>query len=179
MKKSAALIHAWAAEFLAATALEDQDRAVEALHAFLEATKTDVTIRRVLGDASVAVSRRVELVERVLDKSLPGSVLDVVRTMMTAQAFDLLPKLVEHIRQLRDRFGVAREVTLVTAFEVLPEERERVRQCLEAAWKTPVVLHERIDAQVIGGLQLQTNDWYFDATVGGRAERLAQSLIAL
>lgn len=178
MKKSAALIHVWAAEFLATTALEDQNKAVEALHAFLEATKTDVAIRRVLGDASVAVSERVALVERVLDKSLPGSVLAVIRTLMMAQAFNLLPKLVDHVCQLRDRFGVAREVTIVSASAVLPEERERVRTCLEAAWKTPVVLRERIDAQVIGGLQLQANDWYFDATVGGRAERLAQSLIA-
>ncbi len=178
MKKSAALIHAWAAEFLAATAFEDQDRAVEALRALLEASRVHPDIRRVLTDASIEVSERMMLVERVLDKTLPSSVLHVVRAMMTAQSFDLLPKLVDHVRQLRDRFGVAREVTIVSAVPVSSEEREKVRGCLEKTWEMPVVLYERIDTQLIGGLRLQANDWYFDATVGGRAERLAQTLIA-
>ena len=98
--------------------------------------------------------------------------------MMMAQSFDLLPKLVEHVRQLRDQFVVAREVTIVSAVPVSSEEREEVRDCLEKTWEIPVVFHERIDTQLIGGLRLQTNDWYFDATVGGRAERLAKTLIA-
>ncbi len=178
MKKSVARIHTWAVELLSATPPAEQASVAETLRALQEVLHRLPEVRRVLGDAVISPDDRIRLIEQARGVKLPVALHETIRAMMAAEAFALFPALIDHVRQIRDRFGVVREVTAVSAVPLASRESDRLRGALETTWKIPVLLHERVDPRVIGGFRLEADDWRFDATVVGGVKRLAEFLIA-
>ncbi len=177
MKKSKTLIHAWAAEALASVELKAQDGLIHDLQLLRDTLAQAPNIRRSLSDTNTSIEARLDLVKRALGDFLSPPLRKLLETMLREHALEWLPGLVDHLTALRERHGVAREVTVMSAVPLEGDEREELRSALEKKWQTPVLLNEQLNPALIGGLQLRTHDWYFDASIQGRTTRLAQNLI--
>jgi len=127
-------------------------------------------VRRALSDPSVAVARRVGLVEAILaGRTSPVTALVARRATASPRGHRFVATL-GHVGDL----AAARRHRLVAAVtagaELSAAQRERLGAILEQAYGSEVQLNVTVDATVLGGLRIQIGSDVIDSTVLSRLD---------
>ena len=83
----------------------------------------------------------------------------------------------EYVRLLK-RAHAGKEATITTAHPLTDKLRTALKKSLEKRFNMPVVLTEKLNPAIKGGIKNKTDDWLYDATLKGRLTRLTEELIA-
>jgi F-type H+-transporting ATPase subunit delta len=102
-------------------------------------------------------SKRMKRFLEVLIRNRRGTYLDLIRDEFT---------------EIRAADEGRIQVTMTTAHALSDEDRQRLRQRLEAALKRPVQLKERIDKTLLGGMRIETAGHVMDGTLRARLGKL-------
>jgi len=70
------------------------------------------------------------------------------------------------------------EADVIVAEKLSPDQLEQVRQRVGAALKREVVIHQYVDASIIGGLVLRIEDRLLDASVKAQLRAIRRQLLA-
>jgi F-type H+-transporting ATPase subunit delta len=138
----------------------------------------DERVSRVLDNPSVPLREREDLVGRLVDRRVAKPVANLARLLVRRGRTGLLPAIsVEFHRLLNEERGVVQ--ALVTSAKPLDrDDRDAVREKVEAMTGEKVELQDEVDESLIGGLTVRIGDRLLDASIRGRLERLRQQLIA-
>ncbi|MCR4622296.1 MAG: ATP synthase F1 subunit delta [Clostridiales bacterium] len=119
----------------------------------------------------------------LLDEAFGGrtdeTVLNLMKLLTQKGRFKLLPEVIQRFRSmyLADKGMI--EARVVSAVRLRAEQLERLRAALESKTGKTLLLSEKVDPSVLGGVRVEAEGVMLDGTVAGDIRRLAQELDAL
>ena len=165
----------------AAFAIAQEDRAVEAWLADLRAIAAALADERILlvvGNPTLPIAGRRDLLRQTLAKSPAPKVLNLVSLLLERRRIELFPQIVEEFQRLVDaQNGVVRAVA-TAASPLSPDEVAGLRERLAHLTGHTVELTTDVDADLLGGVVVRVGDRLIDGSVRGRLERLRSQLVS-
>jgi F-type H+-transporting ATPase subunit delta len=138
----------------------------------------DERVSGLLDNPSIPLREREELVGRLVDGRVAQPVANLVRLLARRGRTEQLPAINrEFHRLLNGERGIV-EALVTSAKPLAREDRDAVREKVEAITGEKVELQDEVDESLIGGLTVRIGDRLLDASIRGRLERLRQQLIA-
>jgi len=105
-------------------------------------------------------------------------VLGLLHILVQKRRELLLDNVVEEFDRYRDRHEGRVQASVTTARKLDADLAEALRAALEQQTKKIVVLHERIDPEVVGGIRVNLGDSVLDGTLRRGLQDLRRSLAA-
>lgn len=97
----------------------------------------------------------------------------LVRNNALKQFGDILPRFEEYDRQER---GVE-NVEVVTFYPISVEIKHKIMRKMEEVTSKKIILKERTDESILGGIIIKFNDYLYDASLRARIKRLGRSFV--
>jgi len=149
--------------------LADLDRAI----------RTTPGLRGLLFHPGISVSRKAAGVQAVFGDSLSAAVLSLLRLLLERERLGLLSAIVDHYRDLTNRWRGVVPGEVRTVIPLTAEQRARLEVALKGLVSGRVVLENRIDPEILGGAVVRLSDWIIDGSVRYRLERLRANLTSM
>ena len=133
---------------------------------------------RLLASPAIPASARERLLDRLIGDAVSGAPRNLLALLIRRGRFELLPSVAAEFRRLyRRREGIV-EAVVTSAAPLAVEEVAAIEERPTATAGARVELSQRVDPNLIGGLQVRLGDRLIDGSVRGRLERLRDRLSA-
>lgn len=135
----------------------------------------DPEVRPTLADPRVSTERKQQLLHGALGHDVAPETRNLVDVMLRRNRIDLLPDVIAWFDDLADRALGVRRVSVTSATPLSEDQRQQLKRRLGG---TPeqVVLSERVDPALLGGLVVRWQDIIWDYSVRARLESLRDRL---
>jgi F-type H+-transporting ATPase subunit delta len=163
----------------AAFGIAVRDDAVEGWLAALDEAQerlADAQVARLLANPAVPVAARIDLLDRLLGDAATGGPRNLVALLIRRGRFDELGTVVRELRRLDARRRGLVEAVVTSAAPLDDVERTALADRLRAMTRQSVQTEERVDPDLLGGVQVRIGDRLIDGSVRGRLERLRATL---
>lgn len=127
---------------------------------------------RLLANPAVPVSRRVDVLDRILGPDVSGPPRNLLALLVRRGRFELLPSVVREFRRLHAREEGIVEARVTSAAELDEDARAALQERLTAMTGQRVEMHMAVDPRLLGGISVRIGDRLTDGSVRGRLERL-------
>jgi F-type H+-transporting ATPase subunit delta len=155
--------------FDAAAASDAVDEVSTQLDAVLRLVRGHAPLRDTLLDDSVAGAERADVARSVF-AGLDPALIETLAIMVERDNFDLLSSVVDAFAAIaEERRGVI-TVDVTTAVELTAELRQSISSKLSADLGKAVVLREKVDPSIIGGIVISTHGHRIDASIASQLE---------
>lgn len=161
----------------AAAAAGELPRIEEELLAFMCAVVQDERVLRFLDSPVIAFPEKRAVLARTLAAFHPVTV-NFILVVVERQRVEMLEAMAKAFRDHGNRAAGIAEFRATTARPLEPAERERLERGLRAKLGRPVVLSERVDPRILGGLQLAHEDFRWDASLAHHLKKLVTQMAA-
>ena len=148
-------------------AAQGQDTVFDVFDQLAEATRVlrgNVDLRDALADAAIPLEKRQAILQEVFKDSDPALV-QVLCLMLERGDTDLLPRIGEEYGTQVEETLEVRIVEVVTAVELDDALRDKIRKKLSADLGRDIVLREKVDPSIIGGIVMSTQGKRIDASI--------------
>lgn len=154
------------------------DGVSEGLARVARAVEDSQGFQRFLEAPQIAEEDKLALVHRVFGEGVHPLVVRFLELLIARRREPLVGEIHAAWRTLLDRRAHRRSATVTTAAPADPDILAAVRRALERATGLNIVLEERIDPGLLGGLVVRTGDLVMDASLRSRLVTLRQRLRA-
>jgi len=127
------------------------------------------TLRKTLDDGTIDASTRAQIVSSVFEGIRP-SLIAVLEVMAERGDTALLLRVSEAYNALAEEQLRATFVTVVTAIELDDELRTSIKKKLSGDFGTDILLREKVDESILGGIILSAHGKRIDASVTSQLE---------
>jgi len=118
---------------------------------------------------------------RLIERAFAGRADDVFITFLLVlnehERLDLVRPILVAARALRDERAQKVRVEVQSAVPLPDDQRERLRQQLQARLRKQPILETRIDPDLIAGVVVRVGDWVYDASVRTQFSKIRNQLI--
>ena len=143
----------------------------------IAAVAEDPAMQALIGNPEFERSRLATLFIDICGDGLDEQGRNLVRVLIENRRLDVAPQIADLYEARRaDAEGTA-DVEVVSAFELDPAMQEQLAAALERRLGRKVNLRVKIDASLIGGVLVRAGDLVIDASITGRLEQLANTLM--
>lgn len=126
-----------------------------------------------LSHPNIRKSQRKAIVDEILRQCDYDAVFgNFLRLVVERGRMAYYPKMVSHFRTLRDEADGRLRGVVYVASPLTPAQRDKLRARAQEKLGHEVILEERIDPALIGGLKLEIDGRVYDGTVQRYLERL-------
>ncbi len=154
-----------------------QADAVDADVVFLgETLETSRALRLLFRSPVVSRAKKANVLEALFASRVSGLTMRFLRLLVSKQRENLIPDIVEAVRNLRDRASGTVEAHVRTAKPLTDAETAALQQSLEARTRAPVRMDVRVQPELIGGLIVRIGDVVHDRSVRHQLETLRETL---
>ena len=130
-----------------------------------------------LSDPGIAASERTATIGRIF-KGASELVRNFLGVLNEKGRLRLLPSITEAFGNLLDEQKGKVEVDVTVAHKLSPDQLEQVRRKVSESLGKDAVVHQYVDADIIGGLVLRVEDRLIDASVKYQLEAMRERLLA-
>jgi F-type H+-transporting ATPase subunit delta len=155
--------------------VEAVDEGVQGLTAVLTASPQ---FRRFLAAPQIDAGDKQELVADALRDRLPPLLLGFLELVIGKRRERLLDEIVIAWGELLDARANRQAATVTTAVAADPETVTRIHAALEKATGKTIVLEQRVDSKLLGGLVVRAGDTVIDGSLRTRLDSLRLRLRA-
>lgn len=155
--------------------VESVDESVRGLSSVLEAS---AELRRFLAAPQIRAADKRELVRSALSDRLDPRLVRFLELVIEKHRERLLAEILAAWIELLDARANRQSAAVTTAVPADPELVARVRVALERATGRTIVLEERVDPALLGGLVVRTGDTVIDGSLKSRLTTLRRRLRA-
>jgi F-type H+-transporting ATPase subunit delta len=156
-------------------AVESVDESVRGLSEVLDRS---ADLRRFLAAPQVEASDKRALARTAFGERLHPLVLRFLELVIDKHRENLLGEILSAWGELLDERANRQSATVTTAVPAGPELVDRVRGALERSTGKTIVLEERVDPTLLGGLVVRTGDTVIDGSLRSRLVTLRRRLRA-
>jgi len=121
---------------------------------------------------------RAESLERMFRGKLSDTLLDTLLVLNGRGRLSILGALAEQFEHLRHEARNQAEASVISAIPLESKERDALVGVLKAATGREIVLTEKVDKAILGGLIVQIGDELLDASVASQLKRMRNNLRA-
>jgi F-type H+-transporting ATPase subunit delta len=137
---------------------------------------SDERVRAALDNPRLSVAARESLFLGICADKLNADGKSLVRVLLEADRFSLLPEILELFETLKDAAdGVAR-AQIVSAFPIDEAALTGLRSALERRFGKKIEATVRVDTELIGGAKVVVGDTVIDGSVQGELQAMASHL---
>lgn len=146
------------------------------LASVVKAVRGHVDLRQALADTGVPGEKKREIMRAIFGDAVTPEALAIVTLMVERGMTDQLGGLARAYSEIAEaeRGVVIAEVT--TAIELDDALREKLVKRISSAIGRPVVLRERVDESILGGIRVSVAGRVLDGTVASQLEHVRQAL---
>ena len=155
--------------FDAAAATDEVDAVSTQLEAVVRPVRGNAPLRDAMLDDSVDGAQRAQVARDVF-AGLNPALVDTLAVLVERDNFDLLSSVVEEYGQVaEERRGIV-AVDVTTAVELTAALRDSISAKLSADLGKGVVLREKVDPSIIGGIVISAQGHRIDASIASQLE---------
>ena len=154
------------------------DEVSEGLGRVARAIEASDPFRRFLAGPQIGRDDKRAVVRSAFGERVHPLVLRFLELLVERRRESLVGEVHQAWRALLDARANRRSATVTTAIPADPGIVEAIRRALERATGQEIVLEERVDASLLGGLVVRTGDLAMDASLRSRLDALRHRLRA-
>jgi len=158
---------------------EDQgnlSRIVDDLHGVRELFDTDATFREFFGSPRIDATAKKRVLSETLGDRIDRPVMGLLHVLVNKRREMLLDNIAAEFDRFRDLREGRQHVYITAARAVDEDQLGEIRSRLEKATGKEILVHQKIDPRVVGGLRIKLGDKVIDGTVRRRLQQLRQAL---
>ena len=140
------------------------------------AVVSDERAAQLLGSPSYTAAQKADTLIDVCGDSLPEPVRNFLRVLAENRRLALLPQVHALFMALKAQQERAVDLRLTSAFEIDAEQGARIAEALGRKLQREVRLSTEVDASLIGGVIIRTDDLVIDGSVRGRLSKLSEAM---
>ena len=140
------------------------------------AVACDARAAQLLGSPSTTASQKADALISVCGDDLPAGAANFLRVLAENRRLPLLPQVYELFLALKTQQEKAVDLQLTSAFEIAPEQAERLARVMGEKLQRQVRVSTTVDASLIGGVVIRTEDLVIDGSVRGRLAKLSEAM---
>lgn len=150
---------------------------LEQLRVIMNITKENPGLLEIFDHPKVTLTEKITLIDDLFKDGFDKEVRDFLKLLVTK---DRISSLIMMIQDYEELYYEYKNIVLVrvTSAEALGEEEiSTLLLKLEELFEKKVIIDQRIDPSIIGGLLIAAQDKVIDATVKGRLEKVRHNLL--
>lgn len=132
---------------------------------------------KLLQNPALPKARRLELLDEAFRQAVPGYVLNFLKILCEKSALGILDGCQKAFLALYYEERNILPVTATSAQPLSETQRAGLKEKLEKATGKTVLLNERVDETLLGGMKVEYAGKELDGSVAGRMERLRRILL--
>lgn len=147
----------------------DVDEIVHQLNAIVaECLNVHPSLERVLESPRVSQADKEQLIDRVFGGRIHSTLLNFLKVLCRRNRVGSLRSIQISANAMRDQQLGRVRAEIASAFELTDVQREQIRSELGKKLGKQIVLDERVDDRLIGGIKIRIGDQVFDGSVMGK-----------
>src|SRR5262249_17851454 len=129
--------------------------------------------------SSLAIGRKhkTEILTRVFDGHLSDLLFNFLMVLNQHERLELLRPILQGYRDLCDERARRIRVQVRSATSLADDQRQRLQQLLQEAFRLEPVLETLVDPDLLGGLTVRVGDWLYDASVRTQLNTIRKQLM--
>lgn len=131
----------------------------------------------ILNNPFIERSEKKELVEKVFKRLLDSDVLNFLMLLVEKNRQSLVDEIFREYLALLDEEKNILHVTAITAVPMLEEDKVELTKKLEGLTGKTVVLQNKVEPDIIGGMIIKVKDKLIDGSIRGRLRNLKNNLL--
>lgn len=136
---------------------------------------TDEQLKRLLGNPAISTGQKAELVLDICsDASEPFQ--NFVKLLAENNRLLVLPEISSLFDHMKAELEKSVDVDLTSAFEMTKEQQTKLAQALGKKLDREINITTHVDATLIGGVVIKTEDLVIDGSVRGKLAKLSEAL---
>lgn len=166
-----------------AKAAFEQARASSSLPAWSQALATaaavveQARVAALIASPSLTAARKAEvLIEVCGEDVLAPQARNFIRVLAENKRLPLLPQVYELFLAFKAAQEQTVDLELTSAFAVTPEQSEALAEAIGRKLQRTVHVTSTVDAALIGGVVIRTDDLVIDGSVRGRLAKLSEAM---
>ena len=132
---------------------------------------------RLLGNMSLSKEERVKILDTVLRGQVHPYLLNFLKILCERGALTEYEGCLAAFKTLYNQAHGIVEATVTTAVALDDEQRARMTEKLSSMTGKQVVLNEKVDASVVGGVLLEMNGQRYDNTLRNRLKSIHSAMV--
>ena len=136
----------------------------------------DARAAELLGSPSFTAAQKADALIEVCGDDLPADARNFVRVLADNRRLPLLPQIHALFLALKAQQEKAVDLQVTSAYEIAPEQAERLARVMGEKLQRQVRVSTAVDASLIGGVVLRTEDLVIDGSVRGRLAKLSEAM---
>lgn len=118
-----------------------------------------------------------DLVQQVAPRQRPAqSLSNFITQLAENDRLALLPAINEHYLKLKSQALKQVDAYVTTAFPLTEEQKQMLQKSLAQSEQAVVILHEVVDASLLGGATIKVGDKFTDGSIKGKLKQLKTQL---
>ena len=132
---------------------------------------------RLLGNMSLSKQERVQIIDQVLRSQVHPYLLNFLKILCERNALNEYEGCLSAFKTLYNQAHGIVEAMVTTAVALDDEQRARMTEKLSAMTGKTVVLNEKVDASLVGGVLLEMNGQRYDNTLKNRLKSIHSAMV--
>ena len=137
---------------------------------------TNTEIQDLLSHPKITQKQKGEILINIGKTKLHTDTQPLIRLLAHYNRLAVLPEIARQYERLRQDQEHTKEAMLVSAFPITEEEKKRFIKVLEGYFQQKVLLSFQVDAALIGGAIIQTQEGIIDGSLRGKLTQLRSVL---
>jgi len=152
-------------------------RIADDLHALRELFETDANFREFFGSPRLDPPTKKRVLHDLLGERIDRPAMGLLHVLIDKRREMLLDNIADDFDRFRD-LREGRQHVYVTAARLLGEDQlGEIRERLGTATGKQILIHQKIDPRVVGGLRIKLGDKVIDGTIRRRLQQLRHALV--
>lgn len=143
---------------------------------FLSMALADPELSRIMEDPRLLRTQRESIFIEVSEGQINGAGVNLIRLLVQNGRVGLLPEIAVSYEGLRKDAEGLLDVIVCSAYRLSEDEKARLALALKQRLGREILLVEKHDPTLIGGVVIRAGDWVIDGSIRGRLQGLANEL---
>lgn len=131
----------------------------------------------VLQEPNIPLQRKEQVVRDLLAGKVQHDALNLALVLVHDGLIEAAPRLAQEYERLYDNYRGQAKAVVTTAMPLDTEEREHVARDLQRVTGKRIILEERVDPSILGGVVARVGDTLIDGSVRRRLALLREQII--
>jgi ATP synthase F1 delta subunit len=150
----------------------------EELALFRAALTSDPRILQAMSNPNVLLTERGKLLDKMLDKSeVRPLVRNFIQLLLRRGRVDFFTDIVREFRKKADQHAGVVRASVTAARKLSPEDSSSLAAILEKRFEKKVVLYEKTNPDLIGGLIIKSGSVSFDGSIRSQLKDIQNQLL--
>jgi len=153
------------------------DKFYEQFSDFVESIQKNEKLKDIIESREFDTEQKIEVVKNIFSEKLSDSVLHFIIFTIKKKREWLFPTMLFTFRKKFLEYKNIEEAWLYSTFGLKEDKVRQIKEILEKIRKKNVLIYQKKDPLLIGGLKIKLNNIVYDLSIKGYLERLRYQLI--